>query len=135
MEYFTVKERKDGSKFSTYREDCPDSVKDLCREIHFDIFDGTTPNDWVFDKIHEAFLFYDEYNDIDDFIYQVEADIAYCDLFEWLYNSFALEAVDEKIKEYSSLGLIECIQCAQCDFISSIRGAVAEFIENEANND
>ncbi len=66
------------------RDDCPQEVRDLIMNIHFDHFFGCLPNDWIYTTIAEAFS--DLENDPIENI-TIQADIWNSDLTEWLNDN------------------------------------------------
>ena len=126
--YFKRIERDNKDFCYILKDESPQQLKELVKEIHFALGAGL-PNDWIYDNIHSAFTFIqDEGNDIEGYI--CEGDVYHNDLIEWLGNGFALELCEEARREYGNdnMNLIEQIQHGQVQGLNKIYAMVNDFI-------
>lgn len=95
--YLVTKERDNGVKFFCCSDDAPEYINDLVQGVHFDLFDGCAPNDWIYEQIVHALDELEDKEDLEDIT--VEADIYYSDLYRWLQNRFASWCCDDAVAE------------------------------------
>ncbi len=100
-EFFKSKTRPDGSTFMV-AHGAPSELEELIKLIHFSIFEGCLPNDWVFEIISQAFDDLEE-TPFDDIT--LECDVYYHDLWKWFGNGFAHGFCNEAMEEGLCEGL------------------------------
>lgn len=94
--YFETKKRQNGDKFFCLKENSPQKLKDLIKDIHFNHFYDCLPNDWIYETIYNAFEEL-ELNTIENI--NIETDVYFSDLCDWLSkNSFSKIYCDEAIE-------------------------------------
>ena len=128
-QYFQSAVRTSTQKeFIKLKEDAPKELETLIREIHFRIFEGCLPNDWIYKTILEAFEELEE-NKLDEI--NIEADCYYNDLYTWLGEPFAHGICNEYLEEfaYKTTKIYELIASAQWLAKDKIYNAVNEFME------
>lgn len=128
--HFSSKKRDNGEWFYYLSEDAPDDLRELIYEIHCNFSGYTSPNDWIYATIFDAFNDLNN-DDIDSII--IEADPYYSYLISWLSNSFASYMCDEYLKEFSShqATFYSIVEGAQCMAKDRIYHAVNDFIQCE----
>lgn len=131
--YFTNKVRDNGKEFYCLKDGAPIEIQELIRAIHFDIFEGAMPNDWVYATIMEAFedITDNDSYDINDLI---TTDIYNSDLFQWLQDCpYSQCFCDEALQEgwLQGKGLTDIIQGGQYIAKERIYRMVAEFLEEQ----
>lgn len=100
-EQFELKTRDCGHDFYCIISDAPnkDDLGDLVRDIHFDLFGGCLPNDWIYDQIHSAFCLFEEEGGDEISLYGLEADPYYLGLYKWFGEPFAFELCSEVFED------------------------------------
>jgi len=132
-EFFQLKNRTDGTQFVCLIGQAPSELQDLIRKVHFDLFDNSLPNDWIYSVIHDALgdLLHDHRDDI-----LIEPDCYYHDLYKWLGEPFAHGLCNEALDMGSCTDIYNIIGVAQCTAKEMIYDAVAEFLqEQKESND
>jgi len=82
--------------FIKLKDNAPEELGELIREIHFNHFGKCLPNDWIYKTIMEAFEELEENSLVD---ITIEADVYYTDLYKWLGEPFAHEFCNEAMEE------------------------------------
>lgn len=127
--YFITKKRGDND-FIALSDDAPRELKQLIQDIHFDHFDGCLPNDWIYQITMHAFDDYDNYEDKEDFVNQVEADVYYHDLKRWMQEPFSFQWIDYCLDCFGApLDACNMVQGAQLEAKRTIYQAVVNFME------
>jgi hypothetical protein len=128
--HFEKAQRNNGVSFIKRKEDAPEDLEDLIREIHFDHFGGCLSNDWIYATILEAFEDL-ENDDLENIT--IEADPYHTQLYKWLGEPFADELCQEAIDEGLSTGkgIYETIAVGQWLAKDRIYHAVNDFIQGE----
>jgi hypothetical protein len=128
--FFERSERANGENFLKLKEDSPDSLVELVRDMHTQIFDSM-PCDWVFMITKEAFEELEE-NSLDEL--NIEADCYAKDLYKWLGKSysdnFIQEAIDDGLVDLSS-GIWNLVGVGQSLAKQKIYEAVSEYLEEQ----
>ncbi len=118
------------SQFVCLIDDCPDKIRDLIWNIHFDHFDhfdACMPNDWIYQTIFEAFEALAE-DDMDNV--NIEVDAYYSDLTKWFSNPFAPGYCNEILETGSEFtNIYTVLEMAQCDAKYHIYHAVNDFLQ------
>lgn len=104
--YFETIKLSDNNNRVLLKDDAPQELRDLVRNIHGDL--DALPCDWIYSMIKEAIS---ELNGLTinpdtefDMVFwiNIEADIYHADLLRWLYENggaFAIEFCDQALKE------------------------------------
>jgi hypothetical protein len=125
--YFETRTR-DGKTFIACKDETPQEVKDLIRDIHFKCFNGCLPNNWIYQIIMEAFEELED-NDLDDIT--IESDPYYSQLNEWLTNPFAHEYCNQVIDEIPDMkDIYQIIGFGQYLAKRAIYDAVNDFMQS-----
>lgn len=132
-EMFTTKKRTDGTRFIAF--DGPEYVRDFIRDVHFDYFGGCLPNDWIYEKISEAFEELENNgNDIDRCYY--EPDCYYRELIEWMQEPYAHGFINEAMRDLGPFkDIYDQISVGQYQAIDAIYRAVNEFLNDNSADD
>jgi hypothetical protein len=98
QEFFAYRKRNDETKYWCLEDGAPSELRDLVYEIHYQIFEGCLPNDWVYDVISQAINeLEDNGNDLDDI--NIECDCYYGQLYKWLGHSFSHGFCNKAVEE------------------------------------
>jgi hypothetical protein len=124
--YFTTKVRTNGSHYTTLKDEAPEELTVLVREIH-DIF-SALPNDWIYEVISDAF---EELEDNDLENCSIEGDHCYSDLYKWLNYGFADDLCQEYLDDCCTIRLDfwDILGSAQVYGKERIYQAVNDFIQ------
>lgn len=125
-DYFTAGTRADGSQFMKLVQDAPEELKEFIRSVHQDW--NCLPNDWIYDKIHDAMCLYDDGYDLEDC--EPDLDCYNSELIKWLENTYADAFCDQVIAEYQPKTLFDIIRLAQHTAASEIISKTYQFISN-----
>jgi hypothetical protein len=101
-EYFESKKRGE-INFIVFKDERPEELHELVRDIHLNHFYGCMPNDWIYSTICEAFEAFECNYDRDnweDACYEIEGETRHYHLIEWLKESYASEFYAEYVSEY-----------------------------------
>ena len=112
-QFFITDKRPDGGQFYKLNKEAPEDLQKLLFNIHKKEFNGSLPNDWVYQTTLEAFEALEENNlhDLD-----LDADIYNTDLAKWLQEPFAEEFCQEALDEgycTDKTTIFEHIACGQ----------------------
>lgn len=131
---FKTNTRKDES-FFYYLDDNAKSLEMLVRTIHFDVFGGCLPNDWIYQQCFYAFEQLEQCDcerDYERALSEIAPDCYSHQLRAWLQEPFAAGLVDEEMEESGNIGSIDnTLGNAQIRAIGSIYAYVWEFICND----
>ncbi len=129
-EYFETRKRND-KNFVCCKDEVPQELKDLIRDIHMNHFSGALPNDWIYRVIMEAFEEL-ETEKLDDI--SIEADCYYGQLYEWFGNPYAHEYCNEAIEcDSPAKDIYAIISLAQYLSKRNIYESVNQFMEGKEN--
>jgi hypothetical protein len=129
-QFFTMSIRTDGNEFIKLKDEAPEDLRYLVRQIHFDLFGGCLPNDWVYDTIHSAFNDL-QHENLDNLT--LEPDAYYSKLYKWFGEPFAHQYCNEAIDEIGPFkNIYDAIGHGQYLAIERIYGQVNQFINEES---
>lgn len=127
-EYFVKSTRINGNEFVKLKDDAPVELSDFIRTVHLVGF-NSLPNDWIYEKIKDAFDMYDEYSSVEDFIYsEAGLDDYNFALYEWAGNGFAHEVINEVMEDYHYPDFYTLIRDGQLRALTYIKTVVADFV-------
>lgn len=131
-DYFITKKRLNESIFYCLDESRPDFLHEFVYSVHkfFDIL----PSDWIYEQIADAFyeLETESEENRESIISQLEPDIYYRQLEEWLREPFAFECIENAIEEwaYERGNIYNQISLGQLYAKDYIYNRVKEFLED-----
>lgn len=132
-EQFETRTRSDGKQFVCQTDDAHPMLQALMLDIH-NAFGGCLPNDWLYQETANAFYGFEvDGVDIEDL--NVEPDIYYSHLIEWLHNPYALDCCDEYQDELGcdkSTGITERISCGQWLAKDRVWRMVWDFLQEQS---
>ena len=93
---FTIATREDGTEYTTAPEFS--AARRMVRDCHFDLFDGTLPNDWIYSTLADIT---DAYANGEDDSYALAdqlTDMYTNDLLNWCQEPFAMPYLDDAMQ-------------------------------------
>ncbi len=135
-QYFQQKTRvQTQQSFYCLKDERPEELHKLIFDIHHDHFDRCAPNDWIYEKIYDAFYDLesgqDELEDI-----TINSDPYNYHLIEWLNNPFAVGICDEIIEEFGEpTKILDLIERAQINASKLIYESVNDFLLKQRGED
>ena len=125
--FFFTKKRDDGEEFWLVKDDAPEELKELIHEAHEDMF----PDDYKYEFILEALSTLSEYEDPDDAIEGIEADIYTSDLTDWLNSrNDRVYYLTEAQQQYQPEDGFQALSLAQYQEKSEVFWSVKNSLEN-----
>ena len=126
--YFIQKTRDNGESFFCLNDLAPECLKELMFETHHEFFNGAMPNDWIYGQVWSAFIDL-ESDKIEDI--NIEADIYYSTLYNWLNVPMAHDYCDRAIEEGLTDGksLTSILQAGNLMAKNDIYHKVNDFLE------
>lgn len=136
-EQFRTQTRPDGSNYTTVEEGS--AARELVQKIHFDVFDGMFPNDWVYEKTRALVDSIEGYDDPSDYLGEIvdsNVDIYTYDLLMWVGDTqHFMEYVDEAMEELEPKSLTQAIQMGQYGALCAMASVILQFMEEQAEAD
>ena len=127
--YFETRER-DGKPFVALKDNAPESLRDFVREVHNNLFNDCLLSDWVFEAIIQAFSDYDDYENKDSFIFEVNPN-DYHEIIDWLNEPFASGYCNNAFEVCGYQDFNTLIKDAQKMALEDIRRMVVGFMQDE----
>lgn len=131
---FRTQTRPDGSNYTTAEEGS--AARELVQKIHFDVFNGMFPNDWVYEKTHALVDSIEEYDDPSDYLWEIvvsNVDIYTYDLLMWVGSNLQFMGwVDEAFSTWGTEidSLTQAIQMGQYEALSAMASVILQFMED-----
>ncbi len=129
---FTTATRPDGSIYIT-ADDASDA-RQLVRKVHFDIFDGILPNDWVYSKISEIVNSFAAGADENGEVADQSVDLYTSDLYAWINDNLLFAAFVNENMEYEHFTSIdEAISRGQYDALCQMTDCISAWLDAYAD--
>ena len=132
-QWFEVKSRDNNETFVTCNEGRPEELRDLIYSAHGEYM----PDDFIYSCVWnslELIAQMDEDDDLDELVYQMEADVYNHELLRWVSSNLQrMSAVDEAMQDYHIKSFSDLLMQAQIgekeEIFNSVLASLTEIVE------
>ena len=129
---FTTATRPDGTVYITAPDDS--DARQLVRKVHFDIFDGMLPNDWVYTKTSEIVNSFAAGGDENGEVAEQSVDLYTTDLYAWLNDNLLFAAFVNDNMQYEHFTSIDAaISRGQYDALCQMTDCISTWLDAYAD--
>jgi hypothetical protein len=125
----TTATRQDGTTYTTAADDS--DARQLVRDVHFNVFDGMLPNDWVYENTRAIVNLFTEDDDPD--AYELADDYT-TDLYAWLTDNLLFAGfVNVAMADYHYESIDTAIQSGQQNALGEMADCIGAWLDAYAD--